>query len=57
MPIGEKISTMPELHSSETDRYRMGPLIMDKLWWVAIEILIPIEGHVSGHHFLGPLAQ
>lgn len=32
MLTGEEISTMPELHNSTTDRYRMGPLIMDKLW-------------------------
>lgn len=32
MPTGETISTTPMLPSPSTDKYRLGPLVMEKLW-------------------------
>ena len=32
MPTGDKILTTPLLPTLETDRYRLGPLVMEKLW-------------------------
>lgn len=32
MPTGETISTMPLLPKSKTDKYRLGPLVNEKLW-------------------------
>lgn len=32
MPSGEKLSTTPALPGPKTEKYRMGPLVTDKLW-------------------------